>query len=101
MDKIECSVWNNGKNGWGLKVLGGPSVRTRHFGALSSPVRVELDGEWAQFNIDKKSFWTPACGELIGIALRDWIMKNRLTPGARVWLEIVRPGKAFKATTSS
>lgn len=98
MDKIECSVWNNGGRGRGLKVLGGPHVRRRHFRRSHSPILIELDGTQFPFNIDKKSFWTPSCGELIGVALRDWIAKHGLTSGDRVWLEVAVPDTAFKAT---
>lgn len=97
MEKIECSVWNNGGRGWGLKVLGGPDVRRRYFRRSQSPILIELDGIQFPFNIDKKSFWTPSCGELIGVPLRDWIAQQRLTSGDRVLLEIVVPHKTFKA----
>jgi hypothetical protein len=97
VDKIECSVWNNGGKGWGLKVLGGLDVRERHFRRTHSPILIDLDGTHFPFNIDKESFWTPPCGELIGVALRNWIAKNGLNSGNRVWLEIVTPYKIFKA----
>jgi len=97
MDKIECSVWNNGGTGWGLKVLGGLQARQLYFRRDLSPISVELDGTLFPFNIDKKSFWTRQCGELIGIALRNWTMKNRLAAGDRVWLEVVKPYHTFRA----
>ena len=31
MQTIECSVWNNGGNGGGVKVLGGQQVRRKFF----------------------------------------------------------------------
>jgi hypothetical protein len=98
MDKIECSVWNNGGRGWGLKVLGGTDVRRHHFRRGHSPVLIELDGTQYPFNIGKKSFWTPRCGELIGVPLRNWIEKHGLASGDRVWLETVISYKAYKAT---
>jgi hypothetical protein len=97
MDTIECSVWNNGTETWGLKILGGLKVRQRYFQRSESPVDVELDGTVYPFNIDKKSFWTPKCGELLGVPLRNWIMRNGLKSGDRVWLEILQPYRCFKA----
>ena len=97
MDKIECSVWNNGKKGWGLKVLGGPKVRRSYFDRAKSPVFVELDGTLFPCNIDKDSFWTKTCGELINVNLRNWITQNNLTHGDRVWLDILEPYRKFRA----
>lgn len=94
---IECSVWNNGRNGWGLKVLGGTHVRLMHFRRDQSPILVELDGASFPLNVDKKSFWTKDCGELIGVALRSWIVRHGLTTGDRVWLEVVERHHRFKA----
>jgi len=101
MNKIECSVWNNGASGWGLKILGGLGMRKRHFQRTNSPILVELDGTLFPFNIDKKSFWTPRCGELIGIQLGEWIIKHGLKSGDRVWLEILKPFQTFKAATKA
>jgi hypothetical protein len=95
--RIECSVWNNGGTSWGLRVLGGPRARATHFHRNQKPILVELDGVLFPVNIDKKSFWIGNCGELISVALRDWIMKNLLTTGDRVWLEVVVPFHTFKA----
>jgi hypothetical protein len=50
------------------------------------------------FNINKKSFWTKTCGELIGVALRKWIKSNGLRSGEHIWLEILKPYQLFKAT---
>ena len=97
MNRIECSVWNNGGMSWGLKILGGREVRSLHFDRTQSPVFVELDGTPFSFNIDKKSFWTSGCGEIIGVPLRTWIMKYGLTSGDRVWLEVMKPRQTFKA----
>jgi hypothetical protein len=101
MNRIECSVWNNGAKGWGLKVLGGLEVRKLHFRRSLSPVQIALEGILFPFNIDKKSFWTPECGELIKVPLRNWIIRNGLKSGDRVWLEILEPYRAFKAVLPS
>ena len=98
MEKVECSVWNNGGAGWGLRVLGGPKVRRRHFDPAQNSVSVELDGTCFRFNINKKSFWSQGCGELIGVPLRNWISQNNLKSGDRVWLEAVKQYRTFKAT---
>ena|SRR5260370_29739634 len=97
MDTLECSVWNNGGSGWGLKVLGGSAIRNKYFRRDRSPVYVELDGTSFPINIDKKGFWTGSCRELIGVALRDWITKHQLRTGDRVWLGVVKPYHTFKA----
>ena len=63
--KLKCSIWHNGRTGWGIKVLGGMSVRLANFDRSQSPVIVEIDGEDVSVNVDKKSFWNSTCGELI------------------------------------
>lgn len=95
VERIECSVWNNGGRGWGLRVLGGVDVCKRHFRPAQSPIYVELGGHLFPFNVAKKSFWT-GCGELIGVALRDWIAKNGLSTGDRVMLEVIKPYRTFR-----
>jgi hypothetical protein len=40
----ECSVWNNGGCGWGLKVLGGTDVRRDNFDRHRKTVTLLLDG---------------------------------------------------------
>jgi hypothetical protein len=97
MDRIGCSVWNNGGRGWGLKVLGGPRVRGAHFRRDQSTVYLKLDDALCPINIKKKSFWTPTCGELISVAVRNWIVEHQLKIRDRVWLEIVEPYRTFKA----
>ena len=65
MDRLECSVWNNGKRGWGLKVLGGPDVRRTHFDRKRRRVTLVLDGMEVPVNIAKANFRDKTCGELI------------------------------------
>ena len=97
MNSIECSVWNNGGSGWGLRVLGGLKVRHLHFRRSHSPVLIELDGKWCDPNVDKDSFWNENCGELIRKPLSDWINKHNLRTGDLVWLEVLEPHKKFRA----
>lgn len=94
--RIECSVWTNGSNGWGVRVLGGNNVREKYFQKTISPVIVEVDGVDREFNINKKSFWTNACGELIGKAIRGWKDRHKLESGERVWLEVLEPYRRFR-----
>ena len=97
MERIECSVWNNGGAGWGLKILGGPRVRSAHFNRSLSPVLVELDGVFFPCNIDKNSFWTDSCGELISVHLKKWIKQKGFTHSEHVWLEILEPYRKSRA----
>jgi hypothetical protein len=99
MGKIECSVWNNGGEGWGLNILGGPSVRDAHFDRAKSPVFVELNGVAHPFNVSKESFWKDkgACRHIIQKAVRSWVNANDLHKGDRVWLEVVEPYRKFRA----
>src|SRR3989442_4852656 len=96
MIRLQCSVWTNGKKGWGLKVLGGTRVREAHFRRESSPVYLSIGGREFAFNVDKNSFWTRQCGELIGVALRDWFFQHGLHSGDRVWLEMTEPHKPLR-----
>jgi len=95
IDKLECSVWNNGANGWGIRVLGGVMVRQAHFRRDVGPIVVEVDGVEHHFNIDKNSFWTRSFGELIGRPLREWKGRHGLKSGDRVYLCIVEPYRRF------
>lgn len=96
MDRIKCSVWNNGGTSWGLRILGGSKVRYRHFIRTCSPVAIELDGERFFFNIDKESFWRK-CPELIGESIRAWTRSHGLRTGDHVSLEVIEPQRTFRA----
>ena len=95
-DRLSCSVWTNGSTGWGLKVLGGPEVRREYFRREVSPVLVEVDGTEHPFNVDKGSFWTESCGELIGKPLREWKDRHQLRSKERALLIVVEPFRRFK-----
>jgi hypothetical protein len=98
--RLECSVWSNGGTGWGVKILGGTSVREAHFDRKLSPVVVEIDGIDVPVNIDKKSFWTRTCGELLRKPFEDYFKRNGLNTGDRVWLEIIQPKRRFRLRTN-
>lgn len=98
MTRIECSVWSNGSNGFGITILGGALVRRQHFDRLQSPVLIELDGEFVSFNVDKDSFWKDQkdCRHLINKTLKSWFQARSLKTGDHIWLEIIQPGKRFR-----
>ena len=98
--RIECSIWSNGSYGWGLRVLGGSAVREAHFWRTASPIILEIDGTEQPFNVDKKTFWTRACGELIGKAIREWKDRHGLKSGDRVWLKTLEPCRRFRVEIS-
>jgi hypothetical protein len=93
--KLECTVWNNGRTGWGIRVLGGAAVRSAHFRPEMSPVIVEIDGVKHLVNVRKKSFWTK-CGELIHKGFREWKDRHNLEAGDHVWLYVVEPYHRFR-----
>lgn len=94
--RLECSVWNNGSSGWGVRVLGGKAVRGKYFRRSTSPVVVEIDGVDQLFNVRKKSFWTKTCGELIGKVVREWRDRHGLKSGEHVWLKVLEPYSRFR-----
>jgi|SRR5580700_3494875 hypothetical protein len=98
--RIEGSIWHNGQAGWGIKVLGGPSVRLTHFERKASPVIVEVDGVDVSVNVDKDSFWNRTCGELINKSFKDFIARHGLKSSDRVWLEIIEPKRRFRVALS-
>jgi hypothetical protein len=93
---LHASAWNNGGVGWGLKILGGLDTRFKHFDRSLGVVFLDLDGKLCPFNIDKNTFWTKTCGELIGKELRSWILKHSLDSGQRIPMEIVEAKKIFR-----
>ena len=95
-ERIECSVWSNGANGHGLRILGGLNIRRQHFDRSQSPIQVEIDGQFMNFNIDKNSFWSLKCGELIGKPLGSWFAAQNLRTGDHVSLEVIESKKLFR-----
>jgi hypothetical protein len=93
---MECSVWSNGQDGRGIKVLGGPDVRLKNFDRKQGRVIVELDDVDASVNIDKNSFWNKTCGELINKQFRAFIARHNLNPSDRVWLKVLEPYRKYR-----
>ena len=96
IETLECSIWNNGRSGWGVRILGGKDVRKIHFDGTLSPVIVEIDGQETSVNIDKNSFWNRTCGELIHKTFRDFRERHHLKSSDRVWLKILEPRRRFR-----
>ena len=59
-----------------------PADRDQFFRREWGEVLLELSGEAQPIacNIDKDSFWTPSCRELINVGLGRWLRKNGLAP---------------------
>ena len=92
--RFKCSVWNNGKGGFGVEILG--SFRRAHFDRLCSPIIVEIDGVDVEVNIEKKTFWNQKCGELIRRPFLDYFERHALRKGDQLWLEVVEPKRRFR-----
>jgi hypothetical protein len=97
VERIECSVWNNGSRGWGLKVLGGPDLRRDNFNRNLGCVAIDLDGVEVWVNISKKSFWSESCGELLIKQIGAYVERHHLQPSDRIWLKVIEPGARFAA----
>ena len=84
------TAWNNGKRhltgaGYGLKIR--REDRDRHFKRAWKSVTIVLpDGsEIGNLNIEKRSFWSDGCRELISSEIGRWLLSSGHGP----WL----PGK--------
>ena len=79
------TAWKNSKHhatggGYGLKINAADC--DRYFRREWRSVILELEGEAGtiDINIDKPSFWTATCHELISADVGRWLLKNRLAP---------------------
>lgn len=81
------TAWKNGKHNqmstsYGFKVRF--EDRARYFDRAWQVVSVELprDHEFHAFetNVAKASFWDPGCGELIDVAIREWLYFHGFAP---------------------
>ncbi|KAF0105242.1 MAG: hypothetical protein FD147_2633 [Chloroflexi bacterium] len=94
-------AWNNGThhndgNGYGIKITS--RDRDQYFDPSWKTIILDLDGENAlvEVNINKTSFWTEACRELISKEIGKWLIKNKLAPwpvGKPPVLEMVQMGE--------
>jgi hypothetical protein len=72
------STWKNGSGSFGVKIS--MVDRGKYFSKDWSSVNLTLEdsGKLVSVNIDKHSFWTPTCGELINFEIKAWLKKNGL-----------------------
>lgn len=81
------TAWNNGTHtpnghGYGLKIP--IEDRDKYFESSWKTVKVDLPEaggfKTIVLNIEKPSFWTKHCHELISKELGQWLLANRLAP---------------------
>ena len=109
---IICSAWNNGQHsasgaGYGLKVP--IDERDRHFKKEWKSVTLELPSgdSYAEvsLNIDKPSFWSETCHELINKEIGKWLLSSGFAPWPigrppKIALDVVSEAR-FRVTRSS
>ena len=80
------TAWNNGEYnpsgaGYGFKIT--YEDRIKHFQRTWKSVIVILSAKGenieATANVDKKSFWSPSCGELISREIGNWLINKGLS----------------------
>ena len=78
-----ATAWNNGRAGYGLKIR--LSDRKRFFDRKwktvtlsSNPSNGKLLAD--RVNVEKRSFWSNECGELISKDIRNWLRDQGLVP---------------------
>ena len=78
------TAWNNGRHyktgaGYGLKLS--VADRDRHIRRNWKTVVVELpNGQKIEANIDKPSFWSDSCREIISSEFGAWLLQARHAP---------------------
>lgn len=82
------TAWNNGKyhqsgSGYGLKLT--IADRDHYFNRIWRRVLLQLQGEagYVSVNLNKSSFWTPKCRELISKDVGVWLIKNKKAPWSK------------------
>ncbi len=72
------STWKNGSGSFGVKISS--DDREKYFRKDWLSVNLTLEGSIGVIviNVDKKSFWTPTCGELISYEIKAWLKLNDL-----------------------
>ena len=97
-EKINCTIWDNGSRGWGIRV--GSSNNMLHFREDIRSIKVDLDGNFFSFNLTN-TFWT-SCPEFRGSAIRRWLERHGIDKRNKndyvIELEIIEPYRKFKAT---
>lgn len=81
---MRATAWNNGQHhpsgaGYGFKI----SIKDRNVYFKNSWETVEVklpSGEVVEVNINKSSFWTDTCRELISKKFGIWLREKRLAP---------------------
>jgi hypothetical protein len=90
-------IWNNGAEGWGIQI---PelTVRRKYFDRRMNrgKIMVEVDGLEHEMNIDKESFWTATCGELIHKSIKEFVKRHGLKTGDRVHLDVLKPFHRYR-----
>ena len=84
------TAWNNGSHhttgaGYGLKVP--IPDRDAHMARAMESIVLEVPSDAGttpiRFNIDKDSFWSPSCHELISRQFGEWLISRQLAPWPR------------------
>ncbi len=97
---MKVTAWNNGKHhrtgaGYGLKLA--VSDRDRYFRKSWKTVVVHLpNGENAEVNTAKASFWNESCRELINRKIGQWLLETHKAPwpaGAPLKFELIPQGE--------
>lgn len=76
-------VGDPNKGCYGLKVP--IDDREKYFEKDWDYIVLELEGNVQEFkvNINKSSFWGPSCRELIHKSIKQWFLKNNISPWER------------------
>lgn len=78
------TAWNNGKhhrNGAGYGFKFDATDRDRNIQRSWRTLVVELpNGQRVEANIDKPSFWSGSCREIISKEFGAWLLQNRYAP---------------------
>jgi hypothetical protein len=87
VERFEVTGWNNGAHhasGAGYAVKVKAVDRDAYFRRPWGTVTIELpNGVCPVVNIDKDSFWSPSCRELISQDIGRWLLRTGLAPWLR------------------
>ena len=81
--KVIVTAWSNGSGSFGLKI--GVGDRDKFFKREWKTVFLQFAGAQTEIevNIDKPSFWSPTCRELIHHEIGRWFEMNGFVPWSR------------------